>query len=151
MGGSINERASGNAKLSLLFHYFGTFSAVAGEHKAMNCLEQGASKATSGDLTATSSTSLITMFALVINCTKVEETSPPPPCPPVPLPMPVIPHALGHASSTSSACLFGNQLVVGIFVPFFRTRMRVHDTLLTSIMDYSVIISDLDMHNYPCN
>ena len=101
----------------------------------MNCPEQGASKATSGDLTATSSTSaLITMFALVINCMKVEGL-----CPPVLLPMPVVPHALGHASSTSSACLFGNQLVIGIFVPFLRTRMRPHDTLLTSIMDYSVI------------
>ena len=118
----------------------------------MNCLEQGASKATSEDLTATLSTSLITMFALVINCTKVEGLCPPTfrfrggggaraplSPPPVPLPMPVVSHGLGHASSTSSACLFGNQLVVGIFVPFLSTRMRVHEALLTSIMDYSVI------------
>ena len=98
----------------------------------MNCLEQGASKATSGDLTATSSTSLITMSV-----------------PPVPLPMPVIPHALGHASSLSSACLFDNQLIVGIFVPFLRTRMRVHDT--KSNHGLLCYISDLDTHNYPCN
>ena len=38
--------------MSLLFHYVGAFSAVVGERKAMNCLEQDASKATSGDLTA---------------------------------------------------------------------------------------------------
>ena len=37
---------------NLLFNYFGAFSAVVGERKAMNCLEQDASKATSGDLTA---------------------------------------------------------------------------------------------------
>ena len=36
----------------LLFNYLGTFSAVVGERKAMNCLKQDASKATSGDLTA---------------------------------------------------------------------------------------------------
>ena len=44
-----------------------------GEHEAMNCLEQGASKfkTTSGDLTAAYSTSLIAMFAHVTNCTKV--------------------------------------------------------------------------------
>ena len=36
----------------LLFNYFGVFSAVVGEREAMNCLEQDASKTTSGDLTA---------------------------------------------------------------------------------------------------
>ena len=49
-GGSINARA--NKFMSPLFHYFGAFSAVVGEREAMNCLEQDASKATSGDLTA---------------------------------------------------------------------------------------------------
>ena len=34
-------------------HYFGAFSAVVGERKAMNCLEQNASKATSGYLQLT--------------------------------------------------------------------------------------------------
>ena len=36
----------------LLFTILGAFSAVVGERKAMNCLEQDDSKATSGDLTA---------------------------------------------------------------------------------------------------
>ena len=45
----------------------------------MNCLEQDASKATSGDLTAAQSTSLIAMYAHVTNCTKVGGSAPPPP------------------------------------------------------------------------
>ena len=44
----------GQTKMQLFIsHYFGSFSAVVGERETMNCLEQGASKATSGDLTAT--------------------------------------------------------------------------------------------------
>ena len=53
----------------------------------MNCLEQDASKATSGDLTAYS-TSLIAMFASVTNCMKVGGGGPRVPlAPPVPRPM----------------------------------------------------------------
>ena len=38
--------------MSLLFHYFCAFLDAVGEREAMNCPEQDASKATSGDLTA---------------------------------------------------------------------------------------------------
>ena len=47
VGSSINAWANGNAKLIIHESFIGTFSAVVGERKAMNCLEQGASKATS--------------------------------------------------------------------------------------------------------
>ena len=57
--GSINARANKNAQIIIhesFITLFGAFSAVVGEHEAMNCLEHDASKATSGDLTAAKST-----------------------------------------------------------------------------------------------
>ena len=105
MGGGRQSKVGGkNAKLIIHEHFllfrliFGIFLAIGQrETNELSRAEQGASKATSGDLTAVQSTLLIgSLFGCVTNCAKVEGLCPStfkfggaraPPCPPVPPPM----------------------------------------------------------------